>query len=84
MRLELTAVVVLIIPFTLLVITLPRLSNPLLLIMLKVVVAGTPLVELTKVIVLVVLALLRVLLVTIDEVAETPFTTLVSTLPVAL
>lgn len=75
---------VLITPLTLEVITLPSDRILLLLIILNVVVAGTPLVELTSVIALVVDELVRVLLVTIDDVALTPFTTLVNTLPVAL
>jgi hypothetical protein len=77
-------VVVDITPFTLEVITLPRDNRPLLLMILKVVVAGTPLVELTKVIAFVVEALVKVLLVTIDEVAVTPLTVLVNIFPVAL
>jgi hypothetical protein len=81
--LELTEVVVETIPLTVLVITLPRDKTLLLFIKLKVVVARTPLVELTNVIELVVLALVRVLLVTIDEVAETPLTVEVRVLPAA-
>jgi hypothetical protein len=65
------------------VITLPNDKTLLLLIMLKVVVAGTPLVELTKVIVFVVDALVSVLLVTIDDVALTPLTVDVNVFPVA-
>jgi hypothetical protein len=70
-------------PFTLDVIIFPSESRPLLFIRLKVVVAGMPLVEFTKVIVFVVLALDRVLLVMILLVATTPFILLVNIFPVA-
>jgi hypothetical protein len=68
-------------PFTLLVITLPRDKTLLLFIKLNVVVASTPLIVLDRVIVLVVLALLVVLELITDEVAETPFTVVVNTFP---
>jgi hypothetical protein len=63
------------------VITLPRLSSPLLLIKLKVVVAGTPFTELVRVIVFVVLALIRVFDEMTDDVATTPLTVVVRVLP---